>query len=187
MRFRELFAVNALSIVGNGCLVVQPIVVGALVDRLGFTERQAGFVASVELAGLAVAFVLLFAVAHRIRRDVMAYAGIVTVVGANVAACFIHTFIPMALIQFVVGMGCSMAFSAYLTIGAAEEHPENLFAIVNAVSIAYSGVFLPIAPSIVSAWQLPGVFLTLSVIAIVASASITDGGPLSAVWQNRAR
>src|ERR1700680_2821123 len=128
MRFRELLAVNALSVVGNGCLVVQPIVVGALVDRLGFTERQAGFVASVELAGLAVAFVLLFAVAHRINRSVLAFAGIITIVAANVAACFIHQFVYMALVQFVVGMGCSMAFSAYLTIGAAQARPENLFA-----------------------------------------------------------
>jgi predicted MFS family arabinose efflux permease len=172
MRFRELLAVNALSIVGNGCLVVQPIVVGALVDRLGYTERQAGFVASLELAGLAVAFVVLFAVAHRINRSVLAFAGIATVVVANIAACFIHQFAYMALVQFVVGMGCSMAFSAYLTIGAAQEHPEKLFAIVNAVSIAYSGVFLPIAPAIVTAWQLPGIFLTLAVIAIVASATI---------------
>ena len=172
MRFRELLAVNALSIVGNGCLVVQPIVVGALVDHLGYTERQAGFVASVELAGLAVAFVLLFAVAHRINRSVLAYAGIATVVLANIAACFIHQFVYMALVQFVVGMGCSMSFAAYLTIGAAEEHPENLFAIVNAVSIAYSGLFLPIAPAIVAAWRLPGVFLTLVAIALVASTTI---------------
>ena len=172
MKFRELVAINALSIVGNGCLVVQPIVVGALVDRLGFTERQAGFVASVELAGLATAFVVLFAVAHRINRLVLAYAGIATVVGANVAACFIHDFIPMALVQFIVGMGCSMAFSAYLTIGAAQERPENLFAIVNAVSIAYSGLFLPIAPFIVTAWQLPGIFLSLCGIALVASLTI---------------
>ena len=65
-----------------------------------------------------------------------------------------------------------MSFAAYLTIGAAEEHPENLFAIVNAVSIAYSGLFLPIAPAIVAAWQLPGVFLTLVAIALVASTTI---------------
>jgi len=65
-----------------------------------------------------------------------------------------------------------MAFSTYLTIGAAQERPENLFAIVNAVSIAYAGVFLPIAPAIVSAWQLPGIFLSLAAIAMAAGTMI---------------
>jgi predicted MFS family arabinose efflux permease len=81
----------------------------------------------------------------------------------------IHQFEYMLLAQFVVGLGSSMVFSVYLTIGASEERPEHLFAIVNAVSIAYSGVFLPVAPGILALGQLPGIFITLAVIAASAS------------------
>jgi predicted MFS family arabinose efflux permease len=169
MNTKPLIAINALSVVGNGCMAVQPIVVGALVDLLGFSEAQAGFVASMEMTGVGVGFLLLLGVAHRIPRWLLAGVGILTIVAANVAACFIHSFEPMLLAQFIVGLGSSMVFSVYLTVGASQPQPEKLFAIVNAVSIAYSGLFMPVAPSILSAWRLPGIFVTLAGIALLSS------------------
>jgi predicted MFS family arabinose efflux permease len=74
----------------------------------------------------------------------------------------------MLAIQFVVGIGSAMVFSVYLQAGAAQERPEHLFAIVNAVSIAYSGIFMPITPFILATWQLPGIFVTLAAIAAVS-------------------
>jgi len=183
MNTKPLIAINALSVVGNGCMAVQPIVVGALVDLLGFSEAQAGFVASMEMTGVGIGFLLLLGVANRIPRPVLAGAGIVTIVAANIAACFIHRFEPMLLAQFIVGLGSAMVFSVYLTVGAAQSQPEKLFAIVNAVSIAYSGIFMPVAPSILAAWRLPGIFVTLAGIALISSlllrwlpASIPPGG-----------
>ena len=43
---------SAYAMAGNTPLVVQPMIVGAMVDLRGFTERQAGIVAAVELTGL---------------------------------------------------------------------------------------------------------------------------------------
>jgi predicted MFS family arabinose efflux permease len=169
MRIKPLLAINALSVVGNGCMAVQPIVVGAFVDRLGFSESQAGFVAAVEMAGVGVGLMFLVGLAHRLGLRRLACMGVATIAVANLLATLIHQFEYMLLAQFVVGLGSSMVFSVYLTIGASEERPEHLFAIVNAVSIAYSGVFLPVAPGILALGQLPGIFITLAVIAASAS------------------
>jgi len=168
MQLKPLIAINALSVVGNGCMAVQPIIVGALVDRLGFTESQAGFVAALEMSGVGVGFVVLFGLAHRLRQRALASAGLITIAAANLVACLIHTYAPMLAIQFVVGIGSAMVFSVYLQAGAAQERPEHLFAIVNAVSIAYSGIFMPITPFILATWQLPGIFVTLAAIAAVS-------------------
>src|ERR1700761_5031167 len=135
MQIKPLIAINALSVVGNGCMAVQPIVVGALVDRLGFSESQAGFVAAVEMAGVGAGFLLLVPVAHRIGQQKLALYGLAVIALANLTACAIHSFDFMLLAQLIVGLGSSMVFAVYLTIGAAEEHPEHLFAVVNAVSI----------------------------------------------------
>jgi predicted MFS family arabinose efflux permease len=93
---------------------------------------------------------------------------LITIAAANLVACLIHTYAPMLAIQFVVGIGSAMVFSVYLQAGAAQERPEHLFAIVNAVSIAYSGIFMPITPFILATWQLPGIFVTLAAIAAVS-------------------
>ena len=173
MQLKPLIAINGLSVVGNGCMAVQPIIVGALVDRLGFTEAQAGFVAALEMTGVGVGFVVLFGLAHRLRRRVLASAGLITIAAANLIACLIHTYAPMLAIQFIVGLGSAMVFSVYLQAGAAHERPEHLFAIVNAVSIAYSGIFMPITPFILAAWQLPGIFVTLAAIAAVSGVLVS--------------
>jgi predicted MFS family arabinose efflux permease len=173
MQLKPLIAINALSVVGNGCMAVQPIIVGALVDRLGFTEAQAGFVAALEMTGVGVGFVVLFCLAHRLRRRVLASAGLITIAAANLMACLIHSYAPMLATQFVVGLGSAMVFSVYLQAGAAQERPEHLFAIVNAVSIAYSGIFMPITPFILAAWQLPGIFVTLAAIAAVSGVFVS--------------
>jgi len=169
MQIKPLIAINALSVVGNGCMAVQPVIVGALVDRLGFTESQAGFVAALEMTGVGVGFVVLFGLAHRLRPRLLASAGVITIAAANLIACLIHSFAPMLAIQFVVGLGSAMVFSVYLQAGAAQARPEHLFAIVNAVSIAYSGLFMPTTPFILTHWQLPGIFATLAGIAAVSS------------------
>jgi len=173
MQLKPLIAINALSVVGNGCMAVQPIIVGALVDRLGFTEAQAGFVAALEMTGVGVGFVVLFGLAHRLRRRVLASAGLITIAAANLMACLIHTYAPMLATQFVVGLGSAMVFSVDLQAVEAQERPEHLFAIVNAVSIAYSGIFMPITPFILAAWQLPGIFVTLAAIAAVSGVLVS--------------
>jgi predicted MFS family arabinose efflux permease len=168
MQLKPLIAINALSVVGNGCMAVQPIIVGALVDRLGFSESQAGFVAALEMTGVGIGFVVLFWVAHLLPRRGLASAGLITIVAANLAACLIHRYEFMLIAQFIVGLGSAMVFTVFLTVGAAQQRPEHLFAIVNAVSIAYSGIFMPIAPDILAAWQLPGIFVTLAGIAALS-------------------
>jgi predicted MFS family arabinose efflux permease len=173
MQLKPLIAINALSVVGNGCMAVQPVIVGALVDRLGFTESQAGFVAALEMTGVGLGFVVLFWLAHRLPARVMASAGVITIAAANLMACLVHTYAPMLAVQFVVGLGSAMVFSVYLRAGAAQERPEHLFAIVNAVSIAYSGIFMPISPFILAKWQLPGIFMTLAAIAALSGALLS--------------
>jgi predicted MFS family arabinose efflux permease len=167
MRSPPLLAMIGFSMLGNSSLVVQPMIVGGMVDELGFTEQQAGLIASVELSGLSLGMLLLVGISQRIPRGVLAAAGVVTVVVTNVTACGIHEFQWMLLVRFLAGTGAAMALAVFLAMGAAEERPENTFAVVNALSIAYSGVFTPFAPAMLAAWKLPGLFLTLAAVALL--------------------
>ena len=189
-RAPALLVMIGFSMLGNTSLVVQPMIVGGLVDLLGFTERQAGFVASVELAGLSLGMLMIIGLARNVPRMTLAAAAIGIVVAANVASCFVHQFETMLAVRFVGGVGGAMAVAVFLTMGAAQAKPENAFAVVNAVSIAYSGVFTPFAPTILQRWQLPGLFLILATVALLmiplvsgardvvnASAATSPGAP----------
>ena len=170
---RALLTMIAFSMVGNTVLVVQPMVVGGLVDLLHFSEREAGFVAAAELLGFSLASLSLLTFVHKVNRRVMALTGVAIVVVVDVIACTIKTFPPMLVLRFMAGAGSATAYAIFPTLAAASSRPERVFGIVNATSIAYAGVFVWLAPKILQLWHLPGIFLTMAALALFVSPTIS--------------
>ena len=77
---------------GNTPLVVQPMIVGALVDLRGLTERQAGIVAAVELSGLSLGILALLSFIGRLQRETFGWIAVGAIVTANISTCFAHEF-----------------------------------------------------------------------------------------------
>jgi len=169
---RSLIAMGAFAMAGNTPLVVQPIVVGAMVDLLGLTERQAGIIASVELTGLTLGIFGMLRIMSSAPRTGLAVFAVLTIVLADLLACFAHSFGWLLLTRLLSGIGAAAAFCVYLNMASSDEYPEHVFAIVNAISIAYSGILTLIAPHLLHAAGLPGVFLSLSLITLAALLTI---------------
>jgi predicted MFS family arabinose efflux permease len=169
---RPLIAMGAFAMAGNTPLVVQPMIVGAMVDILGLTERQAGILASVELAGLTLGILGLLGVMNRVPRPTLAGLAVSTIVAANVLTCVVHRFEWLLPMRFLSGLGAAAAFCVYLHMATSDARPEHVFAIVNAISIAYSGVLTLVAPYILQVSGLPGMLLTLSFITTLALVTV---------------
>ena len=88
-QIKTITAMSAYAMAGNTPLVVQPMIVGALVDLRGFTERQAGIVAAVELTGLTLGILCLIGAVGRVKRSSFALLAVSAIVAANVATCFV--------------------------------------------------------------------------------------------------
>ena len=163
---------GAFSMAGNTPLVVQPMIVGAMVDLLGLTERQAGILASVELTGVTVAILVLIGVVSHARRVALGVFAVSAIVTANVLTCFVHEFAWLVPLRLLSGVGAAAAFCVFLNMASSREQPEEIFAIVNAISIAYSGLLTLVTPAILKAAGLAGIMLTLSFITLLALATI---------------
>jgi predicted MFS family arabinose efflux permease len=169
---RSYLAMGAFAMAGNTPLVVQPMVVGAMVDRLGLTERQAGLLASLELAGLTLGILALMGVMGRVPRSTLAVLALLTIVAANLLTCLVSAFAWLVPIRMLSGVGAAAAFCVYLSMAAASPMPERVFAVVNAISIAYSGILTLLAPRIMQFGGLNGMLLTLAGITLLALATI---------------
>src|SRR5579872_2603989 len=159
---------SAYAMAGNTPLVVQPMIVGALVTLRGFTERQAGIVAAVELTGLTLGILCLIGAVGRVRRSSFALLAVGAIVAANVATCFVTQFQWILPLRFLSGIGAASAFCISSSLASSSPKPENSFAIMNAICIAYSGVLTLLSASILAAHGLPGIMLTLSFITLLA-------------------
>jgi predicted MFS family arabinose efflux permease len=167
-QFKTITAMSAYAMAGNTPLVVQPMIVGALVDLRGFTERQAGIVAAVELTGLTLGILCLIGLVGRVRRSSFALLAVGAIVAANVATCFVDQFHWLLPLRFLSGVGAASAFCISSSLASSSAKPENSFAIMNAICIAYSGVLTLLSASILQAHGLPGIMLTLSFITLLA-------------------
>jgi len=165
---RSLITMGAFAMAGNTPLVVQPMIVGAMVDVVGLTERQAGILASVELGGLTFGILGLIRVATHVARPMLAVFAVGTIVAANLTTCFVSSFEFLVPLRALSGVGAAAALCVYLSMATAEARPEHVFAVVNAVAIAYSGALTLVAPFILQAGGLAAMLCTLSLITVLA-------------------
>lgn len=159
---RAVCGVIGLSAIGNGGSVIQPMVVGGMIDTLGFSPSLAGYVIAAEMSAFAICSLLLFSRIHMFNRRIVAVIGGLTFIGANLASIFVESFFLMCTARALAGIGASLAMAVYWTTVAAMEKPERIFAFVQATAISYSGLFLFISPWILSNWGLPGAFMFLA-------------------------
>jgi predicted MFS family arabinose efflux permease len=170
--WRGLATMIAFSMIGNTVLVVQPMVVGAFVDLMHFTERQAGVIAAAELLGFSVAAGALLTFVHRVNRRRLALVGVAMLAVTDLASCFVVAFTPMLVLRFIAGAAAAIAYAVFPVMAAASRKPERVFGVVNATSIAYAGIFVWIAPLILRAWGMTGIFLTMAAIVLAVCPTI---------------
>ncbi len=78
------------GVMGNSVIYLIPLLVGGMVSDRGFSEQQAGFMASADLGGYAIATFLTALLLDRLPWRRMALAGLVVMIAANVVTTFTH-------------------------------------------------------------------------------------------------
>jgi len=154
-------------------MAAQPLIVGALVDLMGLSARQAGFVSAAEMGGFATGMLALLRFGQRVRRRTLALAALSTIAAANAASPLAGEFLEILSLRFVNGFAAAASYSVFLTMAAATKRPERSFATANAVSIFCTGLLVFTGPHIISHWHLRGLFLGLATLALASSAALS--------------
>jgi predicted MFS family arabinose efflux permease len=166
---RTLIGMVLVSAISNLGQSVQPFIVGGAVDVLGLSTIKAGQLASIELVGFACGSLVCSTRIHIWNRRHLCLLGAAGVVVGNALCCFAQTFVPLLLLRILAGIGSALACSAFSSTAAATKAPDRTFGIVNAVSIAGSGVAVWGAALVAARWKLDGIFATLAGLALLFS------------------
>lgn len=157
------FTSYLLGVVGVEAFILQPGLVQGFVDLLGLSDRNAGFVASAEMTGVAMTAIVACVFAHRVNWHRALTAALVLALLGNIASAFTDGPWTLAAARFVTGLGhgwlISLSFGA---IGLMRETDRN-FALYLTWVLTYGAVGLLILPSVFDLVGLQGVFLAFSV------------------------
>ena len=146
--FWSIVAVVFMPVIGGCMFIVQPGFVQGLVEYAGFTEKEAGYLVSIEMTGFALITVVLIFISQRINwRLFLGCAMAVTLLG-NAVSAMVDNLTLYATIRFLVGLATGGIVSlGFTSIGLTAKADRNFgFAIM--ASMIYGAIVLSLIPII---------------------------------------
>lgn len=154
-----------VGVMGNTGIYLIPLLVGAMVADRGFSDQQAGLMASADLAGYAVmTFVTaMFLINADWRRLVR--IGVATMFVANIATTFVTDPNVFAAVRFMSGIGAGiLAAIATVSLGQSD-NPDRNYGLLLAASLLFGTAGLWGLPFLLNRVGLNGAYVFLAVLA----------------------
>lgn len=165
--FRKLLPAIVAGVMGNTGIYLIPLLVGAMVSDRGFTDQQAGLVASADLAGYAImTFITAVFLIEREWR-VLVLAGVSIMFVANLASTVVEAAGAFAFVRFLSGVGAGMlAAVATVALGRTEK-PDRSYGLLFAACLLFGTAGLWGLPLMLENTGLNGAYVFIAVLAII--------------------
>ena len=153
----------ALAIGSVAPVLGLPIIVGALIDRWGYSAAGAGYVASSDLAGLCLGSVLTSAIAHRV--DWRRYVGTALVVCAciNGMCALVGGFWAVLGLRLGAGAASGAIYAASVVLLSRSDDVARNFSLMIFVQVVANAVVLAVFPTLAARWGPAALFVTIGV------------------------
>lgn len=164
---RRLLPAIVAGVMGNTGIYLIPLLVGAMVSDRGFTDQQAGLVASADLAGYAVMTFItaMFLIDRDWKR--LALAGISIMFVANLASTVVTAAVPFAAVRFLSGVGAGiLAAIATVSLGRTDK-PDQNYGLLFAACLLFGTAGLWGLPLLLDRTGLNGAYVFIAVLAVL--------------------
>lgn len=164
--FPTIAAVVVLASITPAVLLFAPVIVGALVTDLGFTLQQAGYIISIELAGMAFATIPALFWLSKLNWQKVCYVALAFIITANLASAQITSFEYLAFVRFMLALaGGSIMLIGLATIGLAENQ-ERLFGLWVVGQLLVGTIGLATLPHVVTLGGVGAFYAGLAVLMV---------------------
>ncbi len=151
-----------------------PVQVSAVIDGLGMSDKDSGFLGSLELTTMSVVSILLALRIDRWSKPRVALLGLVLAIIGQTSSGFAHTlgtFEPYQVLlvtRFLVGVGAGLIYGAACASVAGNPSGDRLYGLGMSAAQVLLTLMLLVMPWISSHWnQQQGVYLVLAVLSAV--------------------
>lgn len=164
---KRLAPAIVVGVMGNSVIYLIPLLLGGMVSDRGFTEQQAGWLASIDLGGYAVTSALTALLIDRLSWRRLALGGIAVVLAANVATTTTVSFDWFALARFGSGLGCGVLAGLASVALSRTDNPERSFGLLLAASLLFGTAGLWGLPLVLASYGLNGAYWLLAALALL--------------------
>jgi len=162
----------ALAIGSVAPILGMPIIVGALQDGWGYTAEYAGYVTSIDLAGLLVGSVVTSSMARRL--DWRWYVGAALILSAafNLLCARFHGVVPLCSFRFAAGFASGATYASSLTLLSRHSEPARAFSYMILLQVLANTVVLGLFPLLNERWGPGAIFVAIAAVLLASVAVV---------------
>ncbi|MGI9272088.1 MAG: MFS transporter [Woeseiaceae bacterium] len=162
-----MYGCVALSVFAYSGFLGMSMIVGMLVDQLGFTPSEAGYVSSAEFWGIFVASLLTAAIVNRSNRQVIMTVALVLCIVGNVSSYALRDFTPMLVARFATGISAGIVYATSVAVLAgSKETARNFTYLIFSIALANAAILYGF-PILGAKVGIAGVYLFLASLAVL--------------------
>lgn len=162
---RTIAAASLMSAAGAAVFLLLPMLVGAAINGLGYSESQAGLLASSYFAGYMLTAISAFFWIRKIAWRLIALLGYIGLSAGLACSATVIDFNLMIPTLFVSGCGAGALFGLGVTMVSDSSNPDRNFGFVLVTQQATAAILLFTLPATVLAtWGFAGLTMSLAVI-----------------------
>ena len=169
--FSTIASVVVASGVALFALYTGPLLLGEYMSKLAVNESQAGFIISMEMAGLTLGSVIFFAISHfNWRRILSASLGLMIV--ANMALMLVENLPVFLVCRFIAGLGSGMVMTLTIQVVGMMQDPDRVYGMWTLGQLSLGTLGLMFFPAVIEISNINTVFLIWAIMALVLVPSI---------------
>ena len=162
-----IVAALIIHTIGPQTVLLLPGFVQGLVEYVGFSEADAGFIASAEMIGMTCATIAMMFLVGRVNwRHVFAISLLLLIFG-NITSIFITDMYLFCALRFITGIGGGFIVSLSYTVFGLTAKADRNFGLGIFFVLVYSAVVYPFLPWIFGSFGMPGLLLFFAAFALV--------------------
>ena len=157
-----------LSTAGIFYVNILPALVDGLITALGFSNQQAGSVASANLYGAALGALLIVFLIRKLNWQLMALLFLAGLISIDLASMFVNQPDTMVALRFADGFVGGMLVGTGFSVIARTDGPDRTFGVLLFVQFGLGGLGVMMLPGLVDQFGTRALFL-----ALIAFSSVT--------------
>ena len=160
---RSVASIIYLAVVGVCVFIIQPGFVQGLVQTLGLSPEEAGYIASAEMWGLAATTILLNFIAHKYDWQKLTFWFLLVAVVGNLASIGQSNVFTLGVIRAFTGLGLGGMISLPFAMMGLTKNPDRNFGFIVVWVLVYGALGMFAIPLALDMIKLDGILVFLAV------------------------
>lgn len=168
----QIVSLAAIGVIGNLAPFIMPVIVGGVVDHLGVSLAEAGYVAFADMFGLGVGALVWSRLISSANWRNYGLLAVTLVVAGNVACTMISSLPPLMAARVAVGLGSGLLLAIGNSGLTMTRDPDRTIGIVTVVAMLSASLALFVFPLLVAAQGVDAMFYAMAAATAIAGLGV---------------